>query len=189
MEKNVEMQGDLTIVELCELSRVSRASYYRRWQTRKPAEEQMALRDRLQQLALKYRYYGYRPVTKLLKREGWVVNHKRVLRLMREDNLLSLRRKKFLVTTESAHAWRIHPNLARHMHLTDMDQLWVADITYVRLRQEFIFLAVILDVFSRRVVGWAISRSLDSRVAQEALAQAIELRRPKSGLVHHSDRG
>jgi putative transposase len=183
------MQGSLTILDFCQLAGVSRASYYRRWQRRKPSEEQMAVRDRVQRLALRYRYYGYRPITRLLKREGWVVNHKRVLRLMREDNLLSLRRRKFVITTDSAHDWKVYPNLARRMQVSGINQVWVADITYVRLQQEFIYLAVILDVYSRRVVGWSLSRQLDSRFAQQALKMAWDQRRPAPGLVHHSDRG
>lgn len=185
----MQMQGGLTILDFCQLAGVSRASYYRRWQRRKPSEEQMAVRDRVQRLALRYRYYGYRPITRLLKREGWVVNHKRVLRLMREDNLLSLRRRKFVITTDSAHDWKVYPNLARRMQVSGINQLWVADITYVRLQQEFIYLAVILDVYSRRVVGWSLSRQLDSRFAQQALKMAWDQRRPAPGLVHHSDRG
>jgi len=124
-----------------------------------------------------------------LKRAGWVVNHKRVLRLMREDNLLSIRKRRFVVTTDSEHSWRIYPNLARRMVLDGINQLWVADITYVRLRQEFIYLAVILDVYSRRVVGWSIRRDLGSGLAQEALEMAVKKRQPRAGLVHHSDRG
>jgi transposase InsO family protein len=189
IEQKIQVQGSLSIVELCQLTGVSRASYYRRWQTRKPAEEELAVRNRIQEFALKYRHYGYRPMTRLLKREGWIVNHKRVLRLMREDNLLSLRRKKFVLTTDSDHQWQVYPNLARRMSVTSRDQLWAADITYVRLQREFIYVAVILDVYSRRVVGWAVSRKLDSTVAQHALAQAIRTRKPGPGLVHHSDRG
>lgn len=183
------MQGSMTILDFCQLAGVSRASYYRRWQRRKPSEEDMAVHDRVQRLALRYRYYGYRPITRLLKREGWVVNHKRVLRLMREDNLLSLRRRKFVMTTDSAHGWQVYPNLARRMQVSGINQLWVADITYVRLQQEFIYLAVILDVYSRRVVGWSLSRQLDSGFAQQALKMAWDQRRPAPGLVHHSDRG
>ena len=183
------MQGSLTIFDLCQLVGVSRASYYRRWQQRKPTEEEMAVRDRVQWLALKHRYYGYRRISRLLRREGWVINHKRVLRLMREDNLLSLRRRKFVVTTDSTHSWQVYPNLARTMQLSGINQLWVADITYVRLQQEFIYLAVIVDVYSRRVVGWNLSRQLDSGLAQQALDMALEQRRPAPGLVHHSDRG
>lgn len=183
------MQGGLNIVELCQLAAVSRASYYRAWQSEQPKEEEVALRDQLQRLALKYRYYGYRPITRLLKRDGWIVNHKRVLRMMREDNLLSLRRKKFVVTTESGHGWQIYPNLARWVRVTAENQLWVADITYVRLRDEFIYVAIILDVYSRLVVGWSIGRQLDSSLAQIALQHAVEQRSPKPGLIHHSDRG
>src|SRR5262245_47120335 len=116
------MQGSLTIVDLCQLVRISRASYYRRWQKRKPTEEEIAVRDRLQRLSVKHRYCGYRRITRLLKREGWVINHKRVLRLMREDNLLSLRRRKFVLTTESTHSWQVYPNLARHMQITAINQ-------------------------------------------------------------------
>ena len=124
-----------------------------------------------------------------LKREGWVVNHKRVLRLMREDNLLSIRRQPFVVTTDSNHAWRIYPNLARHVVLSEINQLWVSDITYVRLQREFIYLAVILDVYSRRVVGWSMSRQLDNGFALDALESALKQRQPAPGLIHHSDRG
>jgi len=183
------MQGGLNIFEMCQLAGVSRASYYRGWQNQQPEEEEVALRDQLQRLALKYRYYGYRPLTKLLKREGWVVNHKRVLRIMRQDNLLSLRRKKFVITTQSGHGWHIYPNLARWVTTTEVNQLWVADITYVRLRHEFVYVAIILDVYSRRVVGWSIGEHVDSELAQQALQKAFEQRRPKPGLIHHSDQG
>ena len=181
--------GGLTIGEMCESSAVSRASYYRNWRKQEPKQEQTALRDAIQRLALKDRHCGYRRIGRWLKREGWLVNHKRVLRLMREDNLLSIRRRRFVVTTDSAHPWRVYPNLAPRMVLSAINQLWVADITYVRLQQEFIYLAVILDVYSRRVVGWSISRQLDTNVAQQALASALKERQPAPGLIHHSDRG
>jgi putative transposase len=187
----MQMQGGggLTIGELCESSAVSRASYYRNWRKQEPKQEQTALRDAIQRLALKDRHCGYRRIGRWLKREGWLVNHKRVLRLMREDNLLSIRRRRFVVTTDSGHHWRVYPNLAGRMVLSAINQLWVADITYVRLQQEFIYLAVILDVYSRRVVGWSISRQLDSNVAQQALERALKQRQPAPGLIHHSDRG
>ena len=182
--------GDgLTIREMCESARVSRASYYRSWQKQEPKQEELALRDAIQRLALKDRHCGYRRIGRWLRREGWGVNHKRVLRLMREDNLLSIRRRRFVVTTDSTHSWRVYPNLARRMVLSAINQLWVADITYVRLQQEFIYLAVILDVYSRRVVGWSISRQLDSSIAQQALEVALKERQPAPGLIHHSDRG
>jgi len=185
----MQMQGGLTIRELCESAQASRAGYYRNWKSRAAREEQMALRDAIQRLALQQRQRGYRLIREHLKREGWVVNHKRVLRLMREDNLLSIRRRRFVVTTDSNHGWQIYPNLARYMVLTAINQLWVADITYVRLQRQFVYLAVILDVYSRRVVGWSMSRQLESGFAAEALEMALKQRRPAPGLIHHSDRG
>jgi len=184
------VQGNsLTIREWCSTAGVSRASYYRQWRRKAPGEENVALRDAMQRIALSDRHCGYRRVTVFLKRDGWVVNHKRVLRLMNQDNLLSIRKKRFIVTTDSNHSWRTYPNLARQMELSATNQLWVADITYVRLLQEFVYVAVILDVYSRRVVGWSISRQLDSKFAQQALESAVHQRQPAPGLVHHSDRG
>jgi putative transposase len=185
----MQMQGSLTIRELCESTQVSRASYYRNWMRKEPKEEKIALRDAIQRLALADRYCGYRRILRELKKEGWVVNHKRVLRLMREDNLLSLRRRRFMVTTDSNHRWRVYPNLARHMVLSGIHQLWVADITYIRLKVEFVYLALILDVYSRRVVGWSMNTKLESDIALDALEMALKQRRPVAGLVHHSDRG
>jgi putative transposase len=186
----MQMQGEgLTIREMCDTAAVSRASYYRSWRKREPKQEELALRDAIQRQALKDRHCGYRRIREFLKRDGWEVNHKRVLRLMREDNLLSIRRRRFVVTTDSEHSWRIYPNLARSMVVTAINQLWVGDITYVRLQQEFVYLAVLLDVYSRRVIGWSLGRQLDSEFAQEALEMALKQRRPAAGLVHHSDRG
>jgi transposase InsO family protein len=146
------------------------------------------LRDALQRVALEFPSYGWPRMTPELQRRGWAVNHKRVYRMMRED-LLCLRRRNFVRTTDSAHPFPVYPNLAREMDVTQMDQLWVADITYIRLRAEFIYLAVILDACSRRVIGWALGRSLENDLALRALRQALEQRRPAAGLVHHSDRG
>jgi putative transposase len=186
----MQMQGgQLTIGQMCESSGVSKASFYRRWQSKEPKAEQVALRDAIQRLALKKRQRGYRLVTQHLKREGWLINHKRVLRLMREDNLLCIRRRRFVITTDSDHSWKIYPNLARSMVVTNLNQLWVADITYVRLRWEFVYVAVILDVYSRRVVGWSIQKQIDTTLTLEALDLALAQRRPPVGLVHHSDRG
>jgi len=190
MRQEMQMQGGgLTIREMCDRVGVSRASYYRSWRKREPKQEELALRDAIQRLALKDRHCGYRRIREFLKRQGWVVNHKRVLRLMREDNLLSIRRRRFVMTTDSDHTWRVYPNLARLMVVTDINQLWVGDITYVRLLQEFVYLAVLLDVYSRRVIGWSLSRQLDSGLTQRALEMALDRRRPAPGLVHHSDRG
>ena len=184
-------QGTLPIERMCALTGVSRASYYRHWRQVAPRHEQTELRDVLQRLAVGHRHYGYRRLSVLLRREGWAVNHKRVLRLMRTDNLLCLRRRAFIpATTDSRHEWRVVPNLARGMQVTGLDQLWVADITYLRLLEEFAFLAVVLDAFSRRVIGWAVERHLRAGLAVAALEMALAARRPQSGqLIHHSDRG
>jgi transposase InsO family protein len=151
----------------------------------------MGLRDAIQRLALAHRHYGHRRITALLRREGWQVNKKRVLRVMREDNLLCLRKRVFVPpTTDSRHGWRIYPNLARYLAPTAINQLWVADITYVRLAEEFAYLAVLLDAFSRRAVGWALDRHLQASLALAALEMALASRDVvPGGLVHHSDRG
>jgi putative transposase len=133
--------------------------------------------------------YGYRRVHHELIRCGWRVNHKRVLRLMRVDNLLCLRRRKFVLTTDSRHELPIYPNLAKDMVLTGINQLWLADITYIRLEVEFVYLAVLLDAFSRSCIGWALQRSLEAALGLEALRMALRQRHPAPGLVHHSDRG
>lgn len=174
---------------MCELAGVSRASFYRNWEKQEPSAAEMSLRDAIQRAALAHRYYGYRRIAVCIQREGLVVGAKKVRRLMREDNLLAIRRRKFVVTTDSQHAFQVYPNLAQHLELTNLNQLWVADLTYVRLEQEFVYLAVVLDAHSRRVIGWALARSLKSALALEALEMALTRRQPKPGLVHHSDRG
>jgi len=184
------LQGGLTIERMCELSRVSRASFYRSLKERGPAEEETEVRSVVQRIALEHRRrYGYRRICAELRRRGMQVNHKRVLRMMRKDNLLALRRRRFVVTTNSNHKFEVYLNLARRMKLSGQDQLWVADITYIRLKAEFVYLAVILDAFSRKVVGWALDRTMASRLTIAALEQAIAQRQPRPGLVHHSDRG
>ena len=174
---------------MCALAKVSRAGFYRFPSARSGGDAEVELRDALQRIALEFPSYGWPRMTEELKRRGWAVNHKRVYRLMREDNLLCLRRRKFLVTTDSAHTLPVYPNLACAITLTGLDQLWVADITYIRLRIEFVYLAVILDAFSRRVIGWALGRTLEDTLTLRALRLALEQRRPAPGLVHHSDRG
>jgi putative transposase len=185
-------QGGLPVERLCALAGVSRAGYYRHWQASAPRREEVAVRDAIQRVALaNRRHYGYRRIAAALRREGLAVNRKRVLRLMREDNLLCLRTRPFVpVTTDSRHGWHVVANLARGMLPTGLDQLWVADITYIRLAEEFAYLAVVLDAFSRRVVGWALETHLQASLALAALDMAITTRRPIPGsLVHHSDRG
>ena len=174
---------------MCALAKVSRAGFYRFPSPRSGGDAEMKLRDAMQRIALEFPSYGWPRMTEELKRRGWAGNHKRVYRLMREDNLLCLRRRKFVVTTDSAHALPVYPNRAGAMTLTGLDQLWVADITYIRLRAEFVYLAVILDAFSRRVIGWALDGTLQDTLTLRALRMALEQRRPAPGLVHHSDRG
>jgi putative transposase len=184
-------QGNPTIERMCTLAGVSRAGYYRHFEASAPRQEETGVRDAIQRLAIANRHYGYRRIAALLRREGFAVNHKRVLRLMREDNLLCLRKRAFVpATTDSRHGWRVVPNLARGMVTTGLDQLWVADITFIRLQEEFAFLAVVLDAFSRRAVGWALDTHLQASLAIDALEMAIAARRPAPGsLIHHSDRG
>jgi putative transposase len=175
---------------MCQLAQVSRAGFYRSLQERLPVEEEMEVRSTIQQIVLEHRRrYGYRRVTAELRRRGLLVNHKRVARLMREDNLLAIQPRAFVVTTNSQHEFEVYLNLASHLKLTGINQLWVADITYIRLQSEFVYLAVILDGFSRKVVGWALERTMATRLTRTALERAIAARQPAPGLVHHSDRG
>jgi transposase InsO family protein len=184
-------QGELSVERMCALARVSRAGYYRHFQASAPRQEETVVRDAVQRVALEERHYGYRRIAWHLRREGLVVNHKRVLRLMRQDNLLCLRKKPFVpMTTLSQHSWRVMPNLARGLIPTGLDQLWVADITYVRLLEEFAYLAIVLDAYSRRVIGWALDERLTASLAVAALEMALNERCPQPGsLIHHSDRG
>jgi len=174
---------------MCEVAGFSRAGYYRFLDPEKPAPADMDLRDEIQKIALEWPSYGSRRIQRELKERGWDVNRKRVQRLMREDNLLCVRKRKFVVTTDSAHRLKVYPNLAGSMMLTGVDQLWVADITYIRLKEEFVYLAVILDAYSRRVIGWHLSDGLDDSLTQTALRMALGQRVVRPGLVHHSDRG
>ena len=175
---------------MMKLGQVSRASFYRFEESTHPGHDaDMDLRDAIQRIALEWPSYGRPRITAELRRHGWKVNPKRVYRILREDNLLCIRKRKFMVTTDSNHGRKIYPNLARTMVLTGMDQLWVADITYIRLREEFVFLAVILDAYSRRVIGWALDRTLEDSLTLAALRMALARRIVQSGLVHHSDRG
>jgi len=174
---------------LCQMTGLSRAGYYRWGIPRPNFPVEMEFRDALQKIALESPAYGYRRITAELNRRGFEVNHKRVLRLMRQDNLLCLRHKAFVVTTDSRHDLPVYPNLARELAPSGVNQLWIADITYIRLRAEFVYLAVLLDAFSRRVIGWALGRTLEAGLALSALAMALRQRQPAPGLVHHSDRG
>jgi len=189
----MKLATPISVRRLCQLGQVSRAGFYR-WQHAPPADDaDMDLRDEIQRIATDWPCYGWRRVQAELKRRGWVVNHKRVRRIMREDNLLCLRRRKFVVTTDSNHKLPVYPNLAAEMELSGIDQLWIADITYIRLEIEFVFLAVVLDAYSRRVIGWALERTLEDELTIAALRMALSRRALARGLmpdlVHHSDRG
>lgn len=180
----------LTVKRMVQLAQVSRASYYRFDEDAQPSSDpDLDLRDTIQRIALEMPSYGRRRITAELRRRGWTVNPKRVYRLLREDNLLCVRRRKFVVTTDSRHSRIIYANRAPTMVLTGVDQLWVADITYIRLQEEFVFLAVILDAYSRRVIGWALDRTLEDALTLSALRMALSQRIVAPGLVHHSDRG
>jgi putative transposase len=186
----MRLQGNLSIERMCQLARVSRAGFYRSFQEREPQQEELDLRSTIQQIFLEHRRrYGYRRVTKELRRRGWLVNRKRVQRLMQEDNLLALQPRAFVTTTNSQHECEVYLNMASRMKLTGLNQLWRADITYIRLRGEFVYLAVILDAFSRKVVGWELDRQMTCKLTVTALQKALAARQPAPGLVHHSDRG
>jgi putative transposase len=186
----MSLQGGLSIERMCMLGRVSRAGFYRWLRAAAPREEEMEVRAAIHEVVLQHRgRYGYRRVSRELRRRGVVVNHKRVARLMREDNLLAIQPRAWVQTTDSRHQLEVYLNLAMRMKLTAINQLWVADITYIRLRTEFVYLAVVLDAWSRKVVGWALGRSLAAQLTVAALKQAIAQRQPLPGLVHHSDRG
>jgi putative transposase len=184
------MQGSLSIERMCRVAAVSRASFYRWLEPRMPAEAEMEVRAAIHAVVLEHhRRYGYRRVTRELRRRGLLVNHKRVARLMREDNLLAVQPRAWVATTNSGHELEVYMNLAARMKVTGINQLWLADITYIRLGSEFVYLAVVLDAYSRKVVGWALERTLAASLTVAALEQAIEQRQPPPGLVHHSDRG
>ncbi len=178
------------MARMVKLGGVSRASFYRNEEPNtEKVDRDMDLRDAIQRIALQWPCYGRPRITAELRRQGWKVGPNRVLRIMRQDNLLCVRKRKFVVTTDSNHGRKVYPNLAAEMTLTGINQLWVADITYIRLETEFVYLAVVIDAFSRRVIGWALDRTIEDDLSLAALRMAYEQRQPPSGLVHHSDRG
>jgi putative transposase len=185
----VKADRGLTIERMVKLGRVSRSGFYRFDDAGPGPDPDMDLRDAIQKIAVEWPSYGRPRITAELRRRGWEVNPKRVYRLMREDNLLCVRKRKFVVTTDSNHGRKVYPNLARTMILTNTDQLWRSDITYIRLHDEFVFLAVILDAYSRRVIGWALDRTMEDELPLAALRMALSRRVVEAGLVHPSDRG
>jgi putative transposase len=184
-----ESANALPVTWICQTLGLGRATYYRWRAAGTRPDPDVELRGHMQQIAVEMPAYGYRRITHELQRQGVPVNHKRVLHLMREDNLLGLRQRSFVRTTDSAHALAVYPNLVPELRVVGLDQLWVADITYVRLPQEFVYLAVLLDAYSRRCIGWALGRSLAAELALAALQMALATRQIRPGLVHHSDRG
>jgi transposase InsO family protein len=181
---------ELSLQQLCEMFEVSRSWYYEHLKQPEDDAEEIALRDRIEEIILEFAGYGYRRVTHALAREGWQVNHKRVLRIMQEESLLCHLKKRFVVTTtNSRHRFPVYPNVLAGVVLNVPDQAWVADLTYIRLRSAFVYLACILDAFSRRCVGWHLSREMTTQLTLAALKHAIAERRPQPGLIHHSDRG
>ena len=173
----------------CQVAGVSRAGFYRHYEEHEPRQAEVALRDLIQQIALENRFYGYRRVAWELEERGVCVNHKRVLRLMRIDNLLAVRKRRLVFTTDARHTYAVYPNLAAHLTVSRINQLWLADITYIRLRETFVYLAVVLDAYSRRVVGWELGEDLRAELALGALDRALADRAVAPGIVHHSDRG
>jgi len=170
---------------------IARSTFYRRRKTRNPDEmkTEADLIDRIETICLEFPRYGYRRVTEQLKRDRWLVNHKRVLRLMRQSDLLCRVKRRWTKTTDSKHGFPRYPNLIKGNSIVHLNQVWLSDITYIRIRTGFVYLAAILDAFSRRVIGYAISPRIDSSLTLEALDRAIAGRRPHPGVIHHSDQG
>jgi len=177
------------VARLCTLFGISRSGYYAHQSKRVDGEREILLRDAIERLVLDFPGYGYRRVTRQLQRDGWDVNHKRVLRVMREESLLCRLKKRFVTTTNSGHAHRVYPNLLANRALNGLNQAWVADMKDIRLPTTFVYLAAILDAYSRRCIGWALSRWIDTRLTVAALEMALVRRRPLPGFIHHSDRG
>lgn len=180
---------ELSIRRLCDLFGVGRTWYSTRPSPEERATRDTALRAAIEALVLAFPGYGYRRVSAQLQRDGWTVNHKRVLRVMREESLLCQLKRRFVVTTDAGHGLTRYPNLIADLVVARPDQVWQADITYIRLPTGFIYLACILDSYSRRCVGWALSRTIDTDLTVAALAVALVTRQPNPGLIHHSDQG
>ena len=187
--QHLSASAQLPVAAIFETLAMSRATHYRNRVSTLQPDSETQLRDLIQRIALEWPCYGYRRITAQLHRQGVAANHKRVLRLMREDNLLCLRKRRFIRTTDSSHSLLVYPNMVPDLTVSSINQLWIADITYIRLLREFVYLAVILDAYSRRCIGWALEPYLEAELAIEALRMAFATRQVKSGLVHHSDRG
>ena len=182
-------QPQLSIRDLCRSLHVNRRWYYARLAQSEEADPDVDLRDAIEHIILEFAGYGYRRVTHALVRAGWSVNHKRVLRIMREESLLCHLKRQFVPTTDSHHPFQVYPNLVKGLQVDAPDVVWVADITYIRLLSNFVYLAALLDAYSRKCVGWNLSKRIDTQLALGALEQALATRDVRPGLIHHSDRG
>ena len=200
MEGGRERFPPVPVERACALLGLNRGSHYRhadasgaeRPMSDRPKESSLSLRAAVERVILEFPGYGYRRVTKHLQREGWNVNRKRVLRVMREESLLCQLKRRWTKTTDSKHGWRVYPNRLADRgwrRLTGLDEAWVADLTYIRLGGEFVYLATVMDAYSRRVLGWCLARTLEAELALTALEQALAQRQPQPGWIHHSDRG
>ncbi|MFU0507945.1 IS3 family transposase [Pseudaminobacter sp. NGMCC 1.201702] len=176
----------ISIAEGCRLMGIARSTYYDRPEK---AVDDTAIVEAIFAICDEFEFYGYRRVGAALRQQGFVVNHKKIRRLMREHDLQPKMRRRFVATTDSDHDGPIFPNLAKDIAPTGPNQLWVSDITYVALPTRFVYVAVLLDAWSRLIVGYAIGRSIDARLTVAALRTAIDRRRPPPGCIHHSDRG
>lgn len=185
----MEQQGENSVQRMCWLGQVTRTGYYRYWRKVQPGSEELSAREQIHAIVFAHRFYGYRRVTAALRQRGWALNHKRVARLMRLDGLQAMRPKRWTKTTHSRHGGAVFPNRLRHMQASGPDQIWVSDLTYLRTPKGFVYLAIVLDAWSRRVVGWELGDRLDAGLACAALEHAIAERQPEPALVHHSDRG
>jgi putative transposase len=193
--ESADLMTHLPLTRACGLLSLCRSSYYRLAAPvpeEGEAAESVNLRDAIERITLAFPGYGYRRVTAQLRRDGLLVNHKRVLRVMRKESLLCELKRRWTRTTDSEHGLRVYPNLlpeAGWRTLTRINEAWMADLTYIRLPRGFCYLAALLDGFSRRVVGWCLSERLDATLTLAALEQALATRQPAPGLIHHSDRG
>jgi putative transposase len=182
-------QPHSSIRHLCETLAVNRRWYYARLSQGETADRDVELRDAIELIILEFAGYGYRRVTHALVRAGWSVNHKRVLRIMREESLLCHLKRQFVPTTDSHHRLQVYPNLVKGLTLDAPDVVWVADITSIRLLSSFVYLAAVLDAYSRKCIGWNLSKRIDTQLALGALEKALATRDVRPGLIHHSDRG
>ncbi len=190
IEEAKEEHPGMPVSKLCDLFGVSRSWYYEKPSSDEQAsEDDVELRDAIERIVLEFPGYGYRRVTQTLKRQGWTIDHKKVLRVMRKESLVCQLKRGFKPTTDSLHSLKTYPNLIKDTAVDAPDRAWSADITYVRLPTSFCYLASIIDEYSRYCVGWALSRWIDTRLTLRALRMALESRCPAAGLIHHSDRG